>query len=461
MQTQDADPSRFEKRAPFAWPTIALKPSGSVTLRWPDPQPVSVSGGWLRIVVSVDDREEKSLTVRAARNQDFLGAFDLRYAHSLEPFQLRLDPEAYASAVSDGVTLTLSNADSPLWILGQNLPAGAGHLSPHLIPDAPEHAEQAFFDRLGSLASVQPFGWMEGCVLDGLHDLHVATGDLRWLKAFDSHLNLFITPDDQLVYEDPRGCPADNRIYGIEGTLPFAPLAKASPEHPILDLAAQFFRARLQADGSFLHPETITAEGSYTIAYPLSVMAQVRQDPSLARLAANVLRVRRSSLHRPDGLWLRHHLDGSRSFRSWARGVAWYLLGLGRSLEHLEGLTETRDLKVDFREAAAWASALQRSDGLWGCYLDDEEILPDTSGSAGIAASFARGGKAGFLDEAFHFMAQHCWESLVPFLTPDGFLNGAAQSNRGGESLQRGPYRVLSPMGMGLMGQLAAALGRR
>ncbi|WP_437206165.1 hypothetical protein [Planctomicrobium sp. SH664] len=42
-------------------------------------------------------------------------------------------------------------------------------------------------------------------------------------------------------------------------------------------------------------------------------------------------------------------------------------------------------------------------------------------------------------------------------LTPDGFLQGASQSNKGGEDLQRSEYRVIYQMGMGLMAQLLAA----
>jgi hypothetical protein len=41
---------------------------------------------------------------------------------------------------------------------------------------------------------------------------------------------------------------------------------------------------------------------------------------------------------------------------------------------------------------------------------------------------------------------------------PDGFLGGVAQANKGGERLQRGDYRVIYQMGMGLMAQLIAAL---
>jgi hypothetical protein len=46
-------------------------------------------------------------------------------------------------------------------------------------------------------------------------------------------------------------------------------------------------------------------------------------------------------------------------------------------------------------------------------------------------------------------------------LTADGLLHGAAQSNRGGEALQRSDYRVISQMGMGLLAQLEAELKRQ
>ncbi len=189
------------------------------------------------------------------------------------------------------------------------------------------------------------------------------------------------------------------------------------------------------------------------------MLAQTRRDTALAALSAGVLRVRRESLRRPDGIWLRHHTDDSRTFRSWARGVAWYLLGLTRSLKHLEDLADTTDLKTELLVAAEWARRWQHPDGLWSNFLDDDTTTFDTSGSAGIAAAFARAAAAGLLPGDFRDSAERCWQGLLPHLTPDGFLDGAAQSNRGGEALQRASYRVLSPMGMGLMGQLAAALG--
>jgi len=446
-------------RAPFNWPVLRIAPGQSLAINTPSPATSAPNGGWLRVTVSVDDREEKLLSVRLPSSPRELGVIDLRYAHSLEPFQLRLSAADYATAARKGVVLTLTQATTPLILLAHDLPADATPLAPQLIADVPTDRLAAFFDLLASRASAQTFGWMEGCVLDALHDLHIATGEPRWRAALDAHFALFITPDNQLIYENPRGHPADNVLYGIEGTLPFAQLAKISPAHPLLDLALDFFRQKLNADGTFAHPESITAEGSYTVAYPLAVLAQTRRDPALATLSSNVLRVRRDSLRRPDGLWLRHHPDDTRTFRSWARGVAWYLLGLGRSLEHLEGLTDTADLKTEFLAAATCALGYQRADGLWGNFLDDDATRYDTSGSAGIAAALARGANAGLLPaDTFFPAATRCWNALPAHLTPDGFLDGVAQSNRGGEPLQRGPYRVLSPMGMGLMGQLSAAL---
>ncbi len=445
-------------RAPFGWPTLELQPGVPSPLPARAAPPPAGCEGWLRFTTSIDDREEKRVSVRLLASGRDLGDIDILHAHSLEPFQLRLSAADFAAAAREGVALTLTRGTTPLWILASDLPPGAAPLEPGIVTDIAGAPLPRFFDLLGSLASAQTFGWMEGCVLDGLHDLHVSTRDARWRRALDEHLALFITPDHQLIYEDPRGRPSDNVIYGIEGTLSFAVLAKIAPDHPLLALVLDFFRRTLNADGTFRIQECNTAEGSYTIAYPLAVLAQARADRALASLSANVLRIRRESLRRPEGLWLRHHADDTRSFRSWARGVAWYLLGLGRSLEHLAGLTPIDDLADEFRQAAAWAREWQRPDGLWSCFLDDPATLADTSGSAGIAAALARGANAGLLDTSHRDAAQRCWKGLLPHLTSDGFLGGAAQSNRGGEALQRGPYRVLSPMGMGLMGQLAATL---
>jgi rhamnogalacturonyl hydrolase YesR len=131
---------------------------------------------------------------------------------------------------------------------------------------------------------------------------------------------------------------------------------------------------------------------------------------------------------------------------------------LVRTLHILHERDDIEDLKEEFTRVSLWAMKYQKRTGLWNCFLDNEESAPDTSGSAGIAAAVAAGCSTGLLPYYLSTRAERTWEGLMENLTPDGFLNGVAQSNKGGEDLQLSDYRVISQMGMGLMGQLYAFL---
>jgi rhamnogalacturonyl hydrolase YesR len=95
---------------------------------------------------------------------------------------------------------------------------------------------------------------------------------------------------------------------------------------------------------------------------------------------------------------------------------------------------------------------------LWSVYLDDPAAGSDTSASAGLAAALAMGANAGWLGADALAAAHRADAALARHLTPDGFLGGAAQLNRGGDALQRGGYRVLGQFALGLYGQLRANL---
>jgi unsaturated rhamnogalacturonyl hydrolase len=56
------------------------------------------------------------------------------------------------------------------------------------------------------------------------------------------------------------------------------------------------------------------------------------------------------------------------------------------------------------------------------------------------------------LPEKYKIAAQKCQKGLLTYLTPDGFLTGSAQVNKGGESLQRNGFRVISPYTLGFLG---------
>jgi rhamnogalacturonyl hydrolase YesR len=134
------------------------------------------------------------------------------------------------------------------------------------------------------------------------------------------------------------------------------------------------------------------------------------------------------------------------------------MIGLARTLEVARDRSDISDLVIHFQRLAAWVLSHQREDGLWSVVIDEPALTPDTAGSAGIAAALALGARNGWLDERARAAARHALVGLQRHLTPDGFLGGVSQSNKGGSELQRGDYRSIFQMGMGLMAQLMAAL---
>jgi unsaturated rhamnogalacturonyl hydrolase len=460
------------KRAPFGWSVFALPlpGQGEARLTWaPHPPtdaasvPARTLAGHLRFTTAIDDRECKVVAVRLAASGRPLGQLDLRYAHALETFALPLDGTYLEAARAEGVVLSLVSATSPLWLLAPAVGAEAPGLAPSLLPETPKDTRSAaHLHWLASLNSLHTWGWMEGCVLDALEDLHVAYPDFGFSSARRDHLARFFPADGSLRGENPRSEPCDDTIYGIEATLMFSALASDQRSHPWVDRAVAWWLGQANAEGAILDETLLSAEGSYTIAYPLARVAALREREDLGRTALVQLDIRRRLLWHEDAVWLRYHFhDGSRTFRNWARGVAWHFLGSARSARELSmfrGL-ERGPLGLDLRRLADLALATQLPDGLWRCFLDEPATAPDTSGSAGIATALALCARHGWIEpEPALAAAGRAEAALLLHLAADGQLDGVAQSNRGGEELQRSDYRVLSSMGAGLLGQLRAAL---
>ncbi len=115
-------------------------------------------------------------------------------------------------------------------------------------------------------------------------------------------------------------------------------------------------------------------------------------------------------------------------------------------------------IKHSFIQGVELAVRHHDGEGMWHAYIDHHEYGVDTSTTAGIAASIAWGVKQGLLDPAYLPIARKAYRGLLNYVSPDGFLRNVSQINRGGEELQRSPYRVITQFGMGLMAQLKAAL---
>lgn len=60
----------------------------------------------------------------------------------------------------------------------------------------------------------------------------------------------------------------------------------------------------------------------------------------------------------------------------------------------------------------------------------------------------------GMLPKTLQKAADKSWSGLQTYLTPDGFLKGSAQVNKGGETLQRSGFRVISPYTLGFLGMI-------
>ncbi|MEU5434982.1 glycoside hydrolase family 88 protein [Streptomyces sp. NPDC020719] len=465
-------PFPADKRTPLDWsvaPVTAHSEGAPTLLEWP--RAVAPAAGRLRLFVACDLRAAVRVEARSARTGRLLTTYDIRYPDCHQPYDAPLTPKAAQLALAEGILLRLAEepsdsadpaADPPptLWIFaGSQAPP---ERRPVLLLDRTATLDPpgALHRTLTGIGSVQPFGWMEGCVLDALYDLAVTfPRDGLARTALSEHLALYF-PDGTLRYEDPRGRPADDRVYGIEATLPYAVLAKLNPLDPALSRAIESWRVRTDDTGCVKDVPT-TAEGSYTVAYPMAAIAH-RTDEALREAALRQLHSRRERLCTGTNLHLRLLPDGTRVYRNWARAYSWYLLGLVRTLTELGDEADTAGLWDEARRVAALALSRRNTEGIWDCYLGEPETGAETCGSAGIAAALALGTEQGRFDTFREGAAAlRAWEALAEtYLTEDGWLSGSSPSNKGGEELQRGGYRMLSGVGNGLMGQLGAALVR-
>jgi rhamnogalacturonyl hydrolase YesR len=248
-------------------------------------------------------------------------------------------------------------------------------------------------------------------------------------------------------------------VPSIENTACVAQLARKQPDHPAIDAMLAFWKSREDATGTVVDGTLTAAEGNYSVSWPMALLAGILNRPELAEKAVAGLRQRQSRLVSDDGaIWLRYW-EGENpplSYRLWSRGLAWYMLGLAKTLDVLSDPPE--DLIPELRRTVAYVLPLQRADGMWGVFADRPETPEESSGTAGIAAAMAIGGRRGWLGPEAHRAALDALAGLDAQLTPDGFLTGTSQSNKpeAGEDYQSRTRGGILQWGMGLYAQLLA-----
>lgn len=444
------------QRAPFGWKvtTVTTSDQPPLILKW-DSLPEGSRPNRLRIAMGLDERDAKIAEVFLPESGRLLGTFDLKFVSQFQVYELPLTENDVTDLLREGVGLRLtSGSDLEILTGGPGVPAA---LLPHLLVPGTAPPMEEFFQRMNSLAVVQQFGWMEGCVLDGLLDLSAIPRHAAMKETAQRHLDLFFR-EEGLVYENPKSAPNDGRIYGIEGGLPFAALARLRPDDALLEMPLRFWESRRCPTGSIQDGGHLSTEGTYTIAYPLALIAKHRGDEKIMQDALYQCRIRQARFFDGKEFWRTYDDDGKRGNRNWARGIAWQMLGLVRTLEVARERHDLGDLLIQQQRLADWVIGHQREDGLWSVIVNEPKLTPDTAGSAGIATALAIGARNGWLDERARLAAERTLTGLENHLTPDGFLGGVSQSNKGGLELQRSDYRAIYQMGMGLMAQLIAAL---
>lgn len=436
-------------RSILGWPIFAI-PTGSdsaAVVKW-TAQALPETEMLLRISVGVDIRENRKVAVFVPGGAS-LGALDIRYATNLQPFELKISAADIPAIRSNGIGFRVTEGTGPLSIIhpSARIDGIDNHaFLPHLLDPRGLVPLEQFHARMLSRSSLQQFGWTEGCVLQGIWDLQRLFGKERILPALEAHLDSFLDKDGKLKYEDYSNHTLHDSINTIESNLPFAIYALARPDHPVVTAGIGFLLSRVS--------EFNSTEGCFTEAYPLAVIGSQRKREDLLEHAYQSLWKRKNHLASgPDTIY-----QNTNSFRNWARGVAWYMLGFSRSIPYLANHPKVGDLIAEFNRCVAFVAKYQRSDGLWNCFLHDGDSGAETSGSAGIAAAMAHARVGGFGDPSGLEMAKRAFQGMLPHLRPDGLLGGASQNNKGGLVLQNASYRVLTPMAMGLMAQLAAYL---
>lgn len=426
---------------------------------------------WLRLIPAMDVRSYTTVRVYLAQSNVYLAQRSVGLPTEFEPLDIPLPDDIVPQIIKQGLRLEL-DGNEPLHVFVQKGRATDGAISVDALssclviqPSGLSRQElmTSLEQRLCSAGCWAPWSWMGGCVLDGLRALDEASnipGVSPFAAAIERFFDAFMT-DYDLVSFSPRSVMLVNEIGGVEGGLPWATLVRMRPDHPVVELFATFM-ARYTAENQQL--QHYSCEGNYTFTYPMLVTALAKGREDWINQAWDNLRIWQEALRQHDGLYLRNNA-GKLTYRNWARGCCWYTLGLTRCLETAtgHGVELPDDLLEELNEVLTWLLAGQRADGLWSNFIDEQAQMPDTSGSAGIAAAMTLAAHHGLLEESLGDSclqaANHTLDTLMHYLTADGLLTGVAPNNKAeaGTTLQRQSYRTTMQFGTGLMGSLLAA----
>ncbi len=455
-----------EKRIPLGWKAFPIPASSeyreAVVMRFPEIK--SIEGPlWFRLTSAIDIREEVTILAYLPDSGVEIGQFDIRFAHPFQPFQISVDSKFIKDINYGGIALRMMKGEKDTWFFSPDLSHIDNHsLQPQLLMGTSNLPEKSFRNNLMSMNSFSPFGWMGGCVIDALWEMSQKS-DKEASQTLKKQLSFFLDAEKGIIFESPMTKPLDGTFNSIEDFLPFAAIVGVSPGHLSVQKALNFLKLKENNEGIIVSGSDITTEACYTVAYPLAAIAVNRNDRQLAQTAIYQLRFRTRFLTDNNTIYQRSSLEGHQSFANWGRGVVWYLVGIAKTLAILKNssfrdLNGINEMEKEFVRAIQAVEKWQSTEGVWCSFIDRPETGLDSSATAGITLAYSMGHKLELLNSSYDGKAKKAYQSLLPFLTPDGFLTNVSQINRGGEALQANGYRVITQFGMGLMAQLKCSL---
>lgn len=408
---------------------------------------------YLRLTVAVDAERDLRLVVRPVENPAKGIQWEIRKPCFWQIFEIELTEIRECLLNRAEVVLSLESPENARLCVYRSAPEALHQ--PHLLVESDGGGSWAAMEEtLCSRASLQPFGWLEGCVLDGISAL---LPQAQALRAIDAHWNHFLEDGSRLSYLNPAGQRVRQKLYSIESTLPFA-----SPPSYGLDykVVLDFWKDNqlsngLVADINFSpvgKPSQLTgisAEGCYTVAYPMARVGQLLGREELFEQAQAQLRERSRILMDADTVYQKQYIGKAPYFPNWARALGWFLIGYGQTLRQIPPECQSLEILEDYARLCQLALKWQQQGGLWAVFID-RPLEADTSGSAAILAGLAIGRSLGILSDVETGRIGCGIDGLEPYISADGLLRGCAQLNRGGEALQVSSYRVIAPFAMGL-----------
>ena len=134
----------------------------------------------LCLTVTCDSREGNQLHIKIG--DDYSECVDVSYVSSGQRLRIPLSPALTALLNKHDIEL---QTDTQLWV------AASQDAYPLLAPTiSSTQQEPDYLARLCD-SGITQFGWMLGCVLDGLYALHQVTGEQRFHDALERYLGHF------------------------------------------------------------------------------------------------------------------------------------------------------------------------------------------------------------------------------------------------------------------------------